>query len=86
MSGYSNNRTRIAETFSREKNILGELLSAAYLAERLASAVIPTWKKPVSVECTCTSTQYMCMWPITHGVARGRVLGTRAGRNLELTH
>ena len=37
---------RPTETFSREKNVLGGLL-AAYLAVRLASAVIPTWKKPV---------------------------------------
>ena len=38
-----------ARTFSREKNVLGELV-VAYLAVRLASAVMPTWKKPVRVK------------------------------------
>lgn len=49
-TGYSSdNPIRIVKTFSREKNLLG-VLPVAYLAVRLANAVIPTWKKPVSVE------------------------------------
>ena len=57
---YLYNLTRIAETFSREKKVLGELL-VAYLAVRLANAVIPTWKKPASVECNQRVDNYQAL-------------------------